>query len=137
MILKAFPIEQIIQTETLTMNNNTFTVSRQTEYSDAFHRFANSVDDKVNEYSMTPNQVDEIYNYDESTLTLKDPFAYYGALQIGESRKAYVDIDYSTIAGKTATSSATTNLTLTFTVMDQLKLVHFIFNLMQLQELKK
>jgi len=81
--------------------------------------------------------VDEIYNYDESTLTLKDPFAYYGALQIGESRKAYVDIDYSTIAGKTATSSATTNLTLTFTVMDQLKLVHFIFNLMQLQELKK
>ena len=127
LILRAFPLEQLVQTESLVMNSNTFTVSRQAEYSDCFHRFSNVVDDKVNEYSLTPSQTDEFYSYNLGTLTNKDPFAAYGGMQIGESRKAYVNIDYSTILAKTANDGATTNLTLTFTVMEPIKISPLYF----------
>ena len=72
------PLDNIIQTEELKINGNSFSVSNVADVSDAMHRFANSVDDKVNEYTLTPNQLDEFYSYEFGTYTNKDPFNAYG-----------------------------------------------------------
>jgi hypothetical protein len=94
--LRAHPLDQIITNEDLKINNNTFQQGRPAQYANAFHRFVNKIDDKVNEYSLTPNQLDEFYNYSDANITGKDPFSNYGNIQIGESRFSF-NCDYSTL----------------------------------------
>ena len=119
--LRDHPLDQILQNEELKINGNSFSVSQPCDFVDAMYRFANSVDDKVNEYSLTPNQMDEFYNYTSATLTNKSPFGVYGGLQIGESRASF-NCDYSPLLGIALNNAATATLTFTFTVMEAIKI---------------
>jgi len=125
--LRARPLDQILQNEELKINGNSFAVSRPSDYTNALCRFANSVDDKVNEYTLTPTQLDEFYSYNSAYLTTKDPFVPYGATQIGESRYAFSDIDYSEVLGYTLPQNTTAVRKLTFTVMEPIKVSPMYF----------
>jgi len=134
LIFRSFPLEQIIQNEEFLINQNSFTVTRMPDYSDCMHRFANSVDDKINEFSLTPSQVDEFTSYDFGALTNKDPFAEYGGTQIGESRhafftKAIIDHLSENVNVPARANNVDGTLTRTFTVdiMEPVKISPFYY----------
>jgi hypothetical protein len=120
-ILRANPLENIIQNEDLKINGNSFSVSNVAKLNEPLHRFANSVDDKINEYSLTPNQMDEFYSYNLGTLTNKDPFSAYGGMQVGESRYAFGSVNYTGALGNIA-DTANADKFITFTVMEPIKI---------------
>lgn len=120
-VLRSNPLDNIIQTEELKINGNSFSVSNVADVADAMHRFANTVDDKVNEYTLTPSQLDEFHTYTLGTLTNKDPFSAYGGSQIGESRYAFADVDY-TGALTAIANGANADKYIEFTVMEPIRI---------------
>ena len=55
-VLRDHPLDKIIQNEELKINGQSFTLSTPYEFSEAFYRFTNTVDDKTNEHFNTkPN----------------------------------------------------------------------------------
>jgi hypothetical protein len=132
-ILRDHPLDKIISNEEVKINNVAFNEPDLADYHEAFYRFSNKTDDKINEYTLTPKQLDEFPTYGAAGNTAKDPFANYGNTEIGEPRRSF-PVEYSLFQGATAMAfdanladATTYKFNIDFDVMEPVKISPFYF----------
>ena len=102
---RAFPISQIMATESVSLNGAQFTTNLK-DYNNCFVRFCNDIQDRSGKYSLTPSMLDEIHLYSQAEKTFRDPFAKYADSFIRDSRNAFWGCDYDAIKGSGDGSNA-------------------------------
>lgn len=117
LVPRAFPLSQIIATESVSLNGAQFTTNLN-EYNNAFIRYCNDIHDRSGKYSLAPSMLDELHLYSDADLTFRDPFARYSDSFIRDSRSAFSGNNYAASDAEIIANGAPKTLTFTFKVSE-------------------
>jgi len=87
--LRQFPLTQVTSSESLTLNNATFTQAPLSQYWPEVLNYHNEYKTRFGQYSLTPSMADQSQTYEELAGTVRNPLAAYGDNSYEQTRGSF------------------------------------------------
>lgn len=118
---RAYPLAMVTNTLNVTLNDATVTLSPLQQYQGALMWYANPLQQRAGQNSLTPSMLDQSQQYSDLAGFVKNPLGAYGENTAEESRGAFVGM----VVNSNAVGGTSANLTLT--VVEPLMISPFSF----------
>ena len=87
--LRQFPLTQVTSSESLTLNNATFTQAPLSQYWPEILNYHNEYKSRFGQFSLTPSMADQAQTYEELAGTVRNPLAGYGDNSYEQTRGSF------------------------------------------------
>jgi len=123
---RAYPLQNVISSEQMTINNDTITQAPISQYVPAMMWYHNKHQNRFGQYSLTPSMLDQYQNYVDATNAMafgnnRNPLGPYGDNVYEQNRGGFSGYDIPVQA------PGATDVTITLNVTEPLFLSPFVF----------